>query len=78
MNQRTNNKVFSTKNPDAISEIEFAVLASTCEGLSNSEIGKEIQRSHRTVAKYRNDLYKKLHVSSRKELIKVATKLLKL
>ena len=68
----------STKNPDDISEIEFAVLASTCEGLSSLEIGQEIRRSHRTVEKYRNHLYQKLHVRNKKELIKVASVLFKL
>lgn len=79
MNLRKNKKNLpSTMNPDAISETEFAVLASTCEGLSCLEIGQEIRRSHRTVEKYRNHLYQKLHVRNKKELIKVASILFKL
>ncbi len=79
MNLRTNKKALpSTKNPDDISEIEFAVLASTCEGLSSLEIGQEIRRSHHTVEKYRGHLYQKLHVRNKRDLIKVASILFKL
>jgi DNA-binding CsgD family transcriptional regulator len=73
MNLRKNKKSLpSTMNPDAISEMEFAVLASTCEGRSSSEIGKLIHRSHHTVSRYRNYLYRKLHVRNKTELVKVA------
>jgi DNA-binding NarL/FixJ family response regulator len=55
--------------PDNLSEIEITVHKYICKGLSSTDISKIIHKSHRTVEKYRNDLYQKLRVNNKKELI---------
>jgi len=63
------------KNPDALSETEIKVLLGTCHGMSNTEIAKTIYKSHRTVDRYRKDLYQKLYVRNKEELMNVAGRL---
>lgn len=59
-----------------LSEIELLILKSICRGLSSTDISKIIHKSHRTVEKYRNDLYQKFKVNNKKELIEKAMKFL--
>jgi len=54
-----------------LSEAEGQVLKYVCDGLSSTDIGDRINKSHRTVEKYREELYRKLNVTSKKELIEV-------
>lgn len=60
---------YSTKTPMKISESERALIAYICQGYSSSEIGRLINKSHRTVEKYRDDLYEKFGVKTKESLI---------
>ncbi|MEM9300168.1 MAG: LuxR C-terminal-related transcriptional regulator [Bacteroidota bacterium] len=53
---------------------EKKVLKLICQGLSSTQIGELINRSPRTVEGYRNDLYEKLGVKNKIELIAFAFK----
>lgn len=64
----------SSEFENNLSETELLVLKSICKGLSSTDISKIIHKSHRTVEKYRNDLYQKFKVSNKKELIEKAMK----
>jgi DNA-binding NarL/FixJ family response regulator len=55
-----------------LSDIEIQVLKCICKGLSSTDISKVINKSPRTVEKYREDLYRKFNVGSKKELIEIA------
>jgi DNA-binding NarL/FixJ family response regulator len=57
-------------------EHEIQILSFICKGLSSTDIGKIMYKSHRTVEKYREDLYRKLNVNSKKELIEVFHRIL--
>jgi DNA-binding CsgD family transcriptional regulator len=63
------------KNPDALSEIEIKVMIGTCKGMTNAEIAEIIFKSPNSVHRYRKDLYQKLYVKNKEELVKVASKL---
>jgi DNA-binding CsgD family transcriptional regulator len=66
------------KNPDHLSEMEIKVMIATCNGLSNSEIARITSKSPRMVDRYRQNLYDKLYVKDKQELVKVASKLFRL
>lgn len=67
----------SSEFENNLSEIELLTLKCICKGLSSTDISKIIHKSHRTVEKYRNDLYQKFKVSNKKELIEKAMNLLR-
>lgn len=52
-----------------LNEQEKILLEGICKGLSSTDLGKVINKSHRTVEKYREELYKKLNVKDKKQLI---------
>ena len=57
-----------------LNDVEKIVIKSTCEGLSSTDIGKILHRSHRTIEDYRERLYKKFNVNNKEQLIVKAVK----
>ena len=52
-----------------LTEFEKYLIQAICDGKSSSQIGKEVCKSHRTVEEHRENLYRKLNVRSKAELI---------
>lgn len=63
------------KLPFELSEQDRILIQSIALGQSSSEIAKIIERSPRTVEKYRNDLYEKFGVANKEQFIVKATQL---
>jgi two-component system, NarL family, response regulator NreC len=57
---------------DGLTTREQEVLGLLAEGLSNDEIGEQLQISKHTVARHRENLMRKLSLHSRSELVKYA------
>ncbi|NOT74881.1 MAG: response regulator transcription factor [Cyclobacteriaceae bacterium] len=66
--------VLNAKCPVPLSELERILLQSISQGKSPSQIGELINKSPRTVEKYRNDLYQKFNVANQQQLIFEASK----
>lgn len=66
---------FSKKNKlsSDLSPTEIVILRAICKGQSSTDIGKLVNKSHRTVEKYRNELYQKLNVADKKQLISLVS-----
>jgi two-component system response regulator DegU len=62
----------SHRDPGLLSEREIQVLQLVAEGLSNQAIGEMLGISHKTVARHRERLMKKLEIHSTTELVKFA------
>ena len=60
--------------PFKLNEIELVLLESICKGWSSSRIAGIINKSARTVEKYRNQLYRKFKVENKEQLIVEAYK----
>jgi DNA-binding NarL/FixJ family response regulator len=67
-------KEFEKSVDDRISAREREILQLIAEGRSNSEIGKSLVISTRTVETHRNNLMRKLGLSSQIEIIRYAVK----
>ena len=65
---------FSSKCPVSLSELEITLLQSICKGFSSTQIGDLINKSPRTVEKYRNELYQKFKVNNQQQLIVEASR----
>jgi two-component system response regulator NreC len=57
---------------DVLSLRERQVLELIAQGISNQEIGKRLALSHKTIARHRERIMKKLNMHSRTELVKFA------
>lgn len=68
-----NTKPVTYDLPNALSDLEMTILHCICNGMSSTDIGSIINKSHRTVEKYRDDLYKKFNVTDKKQLIQLVS-----
>ncbi len=57
---------------DVLSQRERQVLEMIAQGASNLEIGQQLELSHKTIARHRERIMKKLNMHSRTELVKFA------
>ena len=57
---------------EVLSLRERQVLELIAQGISNQEIGKRLVLSHKTIARHRERIMKKLNMHSRTELVKFA------
>ena len=57
---------------EVLSLRERQVLELIAQGISNQEIGERLQLSHKTIARHRERIMKKLNMHSRTELVKFA------
>jgi two-component system response regulator NreC len=57
---------------DGLTDREQEVLELVADGLTNREIGQELNISHKTVARHRENIMQKLNLHSRVELVKYA------
>lgn len=57
---------------DALSARERGVLEMVAQGLGNYEIGEKLGLSHKTIARHRERIMRKLNMHSRTELVKFA------
>jgi len=64
----------SKVNLPAISESERKLIKDIVGGLSSSEIGKTIGKSHRTVEDMREKIYRKFNVDNKEQLIAIVSK----
>lgn len=62
------------KSIKAIDKEDWTILKMICAGKSSSEIGDIMYKSPRTIEEHRSNLYKKIGVSSKEELILMAGK----
>ena len=62
------------KNDYALSDRELEILKLTIDGYSYKQIAKKLFLSLNTVKKHTSNIYHKLHVSSKAQAIKIATK----
>ena len=67
-----NQKNKDAVNLDILSKRERQVLELVGEGLNNSDIGKQLELSPKTIARHRERIMKKLNMHSRTELVKFA------
>jgi DNA-binding NarL/FixJ family response regulator len=65
-------RVTSTAELSNLTEREQEVLALIAEGLTNKQIGEQLGISPKTVARHRDNITKKLNLSSRAELTRYA------
>jgi len=61
--------VFSAHDPLSLSNLDLEVLALVCQGLTNTEISKQIHRSSRTVEGYRQKLLDKTNTKNTAALV---------
>lgn len=64
----------SKVNLPAISESERKLIKDIVKGLSSSDIGKTIGKSHRTVEDMREKIYRKFKVENKEQLIALVSK----
>lgn len=64
----------SKVNLPAISESERKLLKDIVNGLSSSEIGKTMGKSHRTVEDMREKIYRKFNVDNKEQLIAIVAR----
>ena len=57
---------------EVLSQRERQVLEMIAQGINNQEIGKRLVLSHKTIARHRERIMKKLNMHSRTELVKFA------
>lgn len=57
---------------DGLTDREQEVLELVADGLTNREIGQQLNISHKTVARHRENIMEKLNLHSRVELVKYA------
>lgn len=69
---RTLRDSHSTAAP--IDKEDWIIMKMVCNGKSSSEIGELMHKSPRTIEEHRSNLYKKLNVRSKEELIILAAK----
>lgn len=65
---------FQISKSPSLNDFETGLLKLVCKGNSSSEIGRTLNKSHRTIEEHRENLYKKFGVRSKEELIAVAIK----
>lgn len=64
----------SSNCPHYLTEEDKTIIKATGAGMSSTEISQIINKSHRTVEKYREALYRKFNVNSKEQFILLATK----
>ena len=66
------NQVKSSADLSGLTEREQEVLTLIAEGLTNKQIGEQLGISPKTVARHRDNITRKLNLSSRAELTRYA------
>jgi two-component system, NarL family, nitrate/nitrite response regulator NarL len=74
LNRKEDTIGLNSNNLDMLTEREIEIIKLVCEGLSNKEIGEQLDISHRTVDTHRNNILKKIEANNTAGLIRFAMK----
>ena len=67
----TGDRLAGKLDSDIIGEREFAIIRRVLQGKQNKEIAAELNLAEITIKKQLSEIYRKLHVRNRMELIKL-------